>query len=405
MDKSYYKSQQFNRLKIKLKCFLNILIIILIITISVPLESFASNDNQLYQITISQKSDSHEDAKIKIDEKTVIDENAFSKIDFSNLEFADLDISTVFTVPENITNLEELYTYVRTIMLSNGYAKIIDEDKASKEELKSQKEAKKDKIGIWSDEYINEHLSDNEDNVNNSNDKNEFWNWCKTALSNDWVTGLLGLIPFGAIIVFIINRVRKKKKMILVAGDKASGKTTLQQAILYPTMNKNDLIDRTPTRSDNTKLYVRDLNNKKFPLYVNIMDYPGDENHKVIDFLSSSFIKRFKKYEIVLILSPTKSNKEPCKIDEQYIQEQEYTIKKLWAGLLKSKRIIKPNHFYLYINKKDLFPYEDLEMLFEKHIYYLKEACRTKRIHFNLQVGSIVERDGIHKIIENIKEN
>ena len=64
---------------------------------------------------------------------------------------------------------------------------------------------------------------------------------------------------------------------------------------------------------------------------------------------------RFRKYVLIIIIAPTRSNNISNDIDREYVEDQLQTIPKFWIPILKTESIPKPESVILFANKSDLF--------------------------------------------------
>lgn len=281
-------------------------------------------------------------------------------------------------------------------LLENGYAKIIDESIANQELLQKQNQAKENKLGIWATPTLpNAPVHSGKEII-------------PSILSfivdfykeNWWIRWIIAPFISFSFIVSIIVEIYKyftktKRIKVLFAGDKASGKTTLMRAWKDPDLSEAELLKSVPTKSFSFERIIRDdMGNKRRTLSASSLDYPGDDNYNILNFLNKSIFKKYQKCYVVLILSPTPQNNSNT-YDEKYILDQYYTVQKLWTAIIKSKPHNKISKFILFINKNDLFINKsDLKQCFAKHSTILKDTCLQAKVDFHLIVGSTIKKDG-----------
>ena len=285
-------------------------------------------------------------------------------------------------------------------LLEKGFAKIIDESVATKEQLQKQEQAKKNKLGIWGES------SNTQPSVNSnkgfvysiisflSDIYNHNW-WIR------WIVAPFISFSFILSIIWELYRYFAKFKRIklLFAGDKASGKTTLMRAWKDPDLSEAELLKSVPTKSFSFERIIRDdMGKKRRTLSATSLDYPGDDNQNILNFFSKSAVRNFRKRFVVLILSPTPRNNDST-YDENYISDQYYTTLKLWSAVIKAKPQNKISKFILFINKSDLFADKtDLKDRFAKHSNVLEKACAQANVDFHVIVGSTIKKDGFEEL-------
>ncbi len=343
---------------------------------------------------------------VEISKQTLIQEDIMNKISLENLDLVNGVYSEYIYTPVNVADYDELSMYIRLVLLSSGNAKIINVNLATNEEISAQEKAKKEKKGLWI-EGTDMNTSEDERNIDEGNSGlitiayKEFIDF----IGANWekIIGFLISLGLGT---FLINKVvkffRTRRITLFIGGDKAAGKTTLKSTIIHPDMSDDELKNYSPTRTPDTQRIIRDDENRKLTLDAKIIDIPGDDYHEIINFLSSSNVTD-RKYSIVIVVA---HNQKPLgDVDEDFVDDQLMTIKKLWSAVLKANAIIKPKNLILFVNKLDLEAKErDLRKYFNTHEELLRKVCKEKGINFERIDGSAVKRNGIQRLVNILKE-
>lgn len=285
------------------------------------------------------------------------------------------------------------------ILLKNGHASIIDTAIATNDELKAQNYAIKKKNGIWgTDEFI-------EGETIKEPLFKRITNWCIYMSKKWWVKFLiLPLFSITSIIslaIYIYKKVIMTKRIVLFfVGDISSGKTTLKTLFMNPDSSEQDLLEQTPTRGRAENRFLRDSQNRRITITGSVLDIPGGEYHQILDELHKNISNNIKNYYIIYMLAPTPLNNSN-ELDNNYIDDQLMTIKKLWSAVLQSTAIKHPKKIIIFINKVDLFNKSNLKKKFNDHIKLLKKYAHHST-DTEVIIGSSTQRIGFSKMLNNI---
>jgi|GEM_PF-4878804 len=278
---------------------------------------------------------------------------------------------------------------IRNTILRNGLGELIDESVATNTDISNQNHARTNRLGIWENWEEYEESS-----------------WLERVMPTIiWILSALATMGFfGFLIKQIHKRLRTRKKVVFIGGDKASGKTTLIAALHNPDLSQDELLSTVSSAKVSKQRVVRDDENTKLILDLQLVDYPGDHYHVVLDwFIKNNY--RLKEFVAVLVVSPNKSNTNRNYFDSSYIVDQMNTIKKLWVAILNSKAITTPQRLILFVNKSDLF--DDtaaFQAEFKNHVNTVRDVCKTRNVTFEVIFGSVVRRNGLQKIVEILKK-
>ena len=350
-----------------------------------------------------------------------------------NVSVLDVDLSNlkVYSDVKGYLFSDEIDTlsneYIRMYLLQNGMATLIDEGTASKDELESQQYARDNNRGIWA--QIEENKSDtsgeedpmeasegssteatdsSEDNHREDSQRTPRLQriilFFKGIFNNPFIERVISWVfasvfAFSTVTAVFLHIVKTRRCLLFFGGDTASGKTTLNKAIMDDYISEDELKSQTPTRAMVRSKNVRDDNQKKITVKSTEIDIPGENYHEVINVLSSFKEKFFRKVLLVIVVAPTRAYCGPSSIQQDYVDEQKTRMSMFWAPVIKAKAT-KVNTVILFINKSDLMGSSaDNTKLFQDHRSIIENACREANVKFLCITGSSVKRDGIRTIM------
>lgn len=385
-------------------------------------------DNQVNTYYVIFGNSEENGLYIELGQQQILFTNASDLIDLKNLEFSTQITRMHYQFSAETSDLDVLTAKVREYLLYYGYAKLINLDIATDSEKKNQQHAQEMKLGIW--ESPAEDPDPDEGHTNNTEDSDTlekpnliaetwqafcFWvaeKWqvfCSWAIENREliITSVLGCGLLAFLGREAIKYLRTRKKIIFFGGANSAGKTTMSQYLMNPDASKEDLLNKEPSLHLLKERIIRDDTNRKLTLKAVLVDSPGHELEHIIDELSLTLRNRIfrKKYVVIIIVAPTKSNESHNEIDRDYIDDQLITISKLWYAVFKAKRTVKPQNVILFINKLDL--YDDRKGMiseFSEHTKQLKKICNESNIDFSMISGSILNKTGMTELMKILKK-
>lgn len=376
----------------------------------------ASDDGSDYYVIY--ENDSDDNITIEIGKQETLINQAYGEIDLDNLDFFPMQIRTHFSF--YVSDADTLDNEVKRELLYFGYAQIIDETIATAEELEAQEHAVSNRLGGWEETVNNQDKGDGTEIVNNQNKGDDPEKDLSGISKNDGSKEQAGDISamfsriadycihnYQFIISTIIScgicgmlykRFKTRKKKLFLGGANGCGKTTLKILLSDPSVSVDDLLKQSPTMKLNSERIIRDDNNKRLILKIDILDPPGHELHYVIDKLSKFHKAWWHKYVVIIILAPTKANRGDL-IDNEYIEQQYQMLKNLWVPVLHAKSIVTLETVVLFLNKGDLFDdVDELNRVFHKHINLMKRVSAETKKNVEVINGSIVSRVGITRL-------
>lgn len=388
------------------------IIILSVIVINNAIMIKAENDEEKYYMDFYNDLDN--DISIEIGTYNIVIDEAYGEIDLSNIIIMPLEESVHTQLSLSDSEISTITQAVREKLLNMGYAKLDDESIASEEELEAQEYAESNHLGIWEEKEDSSKITKSDkgkedSSKNTKSDKGEN-NIVASVIhylfeNYQFIISVLASCGFAG---FAINYFRKKsytrKKVVLLGGANASGKTTLNMFLINPDASTEDLKGPNPTLKMDESRIVRDESNNKLILEAKIIDPPGHELQHIIDQLSRLNKERGCTYVAIIILSPTKKNNVPEDLNNDYILDQYLTLQKLWVPVLKAKTTVELEHVILFLNKKDLYEdFEKVKNIFLSHIDLIKKACNENEIKFSYISGSIIDRSGMTKLMTILK--
>lgn len=369
-----------------------------IINLMIYFTCYAENEQEYYYVI-------HNDGKnveIEIGTEEILLNT--EEINLDNLIFASDVVNMHVSFSEESLDDTALVAEVRQFLLEDGYARLSDESIATEDEKKAQEYARENKLNIWA----NYQDSDTEGDDEKEEDSGfmQWWNKCYNFVQNNKWQILELLIALGAIPVlfrFLRRKLYTRKIEIYLGGGISSGKSTLRHFLINPDISEEELLDQNPTQKVEKTRIVRDDNNSKLTLEAFVVDNPGNILNNILDEMNRG--SRFRKYVLIIIIAPTRSNNISNDIDREYVEDQLQTIKKFWIPILKTESIPKPESVILFANKSDLFSDPScLDRVFGEHRRLLEKACKEIKkpqiIYFEYIRGSIVKRRGLNRIKE-----
>lgn len=372
----------------------------------------AENQSDTYYLIFHNDEDN--DIYVELGEEQILFTNYSEAIDLTNLEFLPQTTSIHYGFSSKNAELESLTAEMRKHLLHEGYAKLINEDIATEGEKRNQQYAKTMKLRIWESALADDiggkirKKAEDWDITKIRDFVSEKWqdlcSWAKAE--KELIFSLMGCGIFAFLGRAIYRALRTKKKIIFFGGANKSGKTTLAKLLINPDASRKDLLGQGTTLSIDENRIIRDDENRRLTLKARLLDSPGHELQCAIDELALTLYTRIfrKRYIVIIMAAPTKSNKNRNEIDYDYIKDQYNTIDKLWFAVLKSKRIIKPQSVVLFINKIDL--YDDVEAAvsaLSAHSKLLEKICYESKISFKVISGSILDKAGMTDLMQILK--
>lgn len=360
-------------------------------------------------------NDEDNDIYIELGEAQVLFTNYSESIDLTNLEFLPQTTRIHYEFSSKDAELESLTAEMREHLLHEGYAKLINEDIATEGEKSNQQYAKTMKLRIWESTLADDIGGESGKNAGNwditeiTDVVSEKWydlcSWAKAE--KELIISLMGCGIFAFLGRAIYRALRTKKKIIFFGGANRSGKTTLAKLLINPDASRKDLLGQGATLSIDKNRIIRDDENRRLTLKACLLDTPGHELQCAIDELALTLYTRIfrKRYIVIIMAAPTKSNENRNEIDYDYIKDQYNTIDKLWFAILKSKRIIKPQSVVLFINKIDL--YDDVETAvsaLSAHSKLLEKICNESKIPFKAISGSVLDKAGMTDLMQILRK-
>lgn len=326
----------------------------------------------------------------------------FDNLNFENLEFFPLKTDMFIFFPLDNDNMKSVDNEIYLSLLRQGYVRIVDESIATQEEIDAQEKAKDQHLGGWEIELVNE-------NGEKESVWRSWWNKIVEFLGENYqfiVSTMAGCGLLAYIAKKIYKLLHTRKKVVLLGGANASGKTTLRNSMMNPDASIDDLINSSPTLKVVKERVIRDDTNHKVLLSASIIDPPGHELSHSIDCLSKYNEIFLAKYVVIIILAPCKGySKEQAEYSHQYINDQCETINKLWIPLLQANSTIYPEQVILFINKKDLFKDDkNFDLCFKKQEEILNQVCKRLGITFNVIKGSILRKAGITELMRLLRK-
>lgn len=402
-----------------------IIFVIFIVCIMPVVVCYGENSSDTYYVLY--KNNEENQFYIELGKQQELFTSTSDSIDLENLEFLPQATGMNYTFSAETADLEFLTAKARKNLLRDGYAKLINLDIATDDEIENQQYAQEMKLGFWDTitekadrDVLNNEEADtdeiNEDNAEDS-DMTENKNW----LSEKWqalclwfkeekeliITSILGCGILAVLGRAIIRFLRTKKKIVFFGGANSAGKTTMSLYLINPDASREDLQNQEPTLKLKKERIIRDDTNRRMTLKACLLDSPGHELRYIIDELSLTLRTRIlrKKYAVIIIVAATKSFDKRNEIDRQYISDQLATISKLWSAVLGAKRIVKPKNVILFINKLDLYDHkENMISEFADHKRKLTQICKESNINFVTISGSVINKSGMTELMQVLKK-
>lgn len=376
---------------------------------------YAENQLDTYYLIFSNTEEG--DFSVELGQEFILFSSDSDSIDLGNLEIFSQNIGSHYQFVAENSDLETLTVELRGFLLRKGYAKIINLDFATDDEKANQQHAQEERLGIWK-LPLKEPQSEqnNPDTSKESNETSvisflkEKWQtlWCLILEHKELIIPSIcgcGILAFLG--RTIISFLRTKKKTIFFGGANSAGKTTMAQYLLNPDASTADLLNQEPSLFIKKERIVRDDTNRRLTLKAVLLDTPGHELQYIIDELSQTLYAKIfkKKYAVIVLVAPTKSNQNHNEFDQSYINDQFTTISKLWLAVLKAKRTIKPETVILFINKLDLYDNKKKMISeFSKHKKLLEKTCSESKINFSCISGSVLDKTGMTELMQILKK-
>lgn len=320
-------------------------------------------------------------------------------------------------------NKDDIYSdeKIKELLLSMGVATIIDEGKASNEEIAAQNEAKNEKKGYWSIGINDDDIE--EEKKGKKNDDfyiHELINWLKSyykSIIYIIVKAVLGVLGIGVIVGGVVKFYRRNNVDIVFWGEIASGKTTILKRLAHPEITKTELLRITTTKASSTIKSSRIAVGKR-DIYPYLRDNSGQAYAEMFDSINKKmFDNPYKMLIVTVALNPCKSTEK--EIDKKYLASEISKAIQIISIVSESKKMKVINKSIIFINKCDLVYESEQEMVedkYEKVKSILKEAYDYQMIQdlrdrhkekIYILYGSALEGWGIYsinKIIENVSK-
>jgi hypothetical protein len=290
-----------------------------------------------------------------------------------------------------------------TIILKNGFGKIIDLEKAEQFEIDAQNIAIESNAGLWENEnnpstLTSPSTSPTSPETNREAEKSEFINTIEnirsflTSFWEKYKAELLSITMIGAIIGTVIRTYKKrkyhKKISAIFFGMPSSGKTALIYRMFHENVHKTD-IRRLDHTKNSAKIGTESLVRGKYTLTPYIKDAPGDDIISVLDKDSSLSNRVF-----IFVIAPNEFIDEKI-ISEKYLNRQLERLNTIMLILFNSKKYTKkkPDKIILFFNKCDIVSEDTMRHAGQDLIEAL--AINSKGIKYSVLYGSAMEGHGI----------
>jgi hypothetical protein len=350
-----------------------------------------------------------------------------------NVSLSDLILSKQVTegnIPNQLSsNLIDLPDF-KIVLLQAGLAQLKNPETAEEKYRNAQAQAQKENKGIWyksptptpevktPEPTLSPQISSTVESSKES-ESSILWNNVVYILSVIWEFiwrwinyGIVGavisfLLYLGYLRFYVERRVR-----LLVIGKPSAGKTALLIRILNPKMDRQSIINLSPTKAAEKIIVKKPIRHGKFEIYPRMTDVPGSNVSTVWDELLRS---RFTRSHILLVtLATTETNQRinDNAYDEKYLNIQLGYIQALIEGAMGARKTRKPKVVIFFLNKFDLFssypPNDsggfqaktDFENIFKEHIASGMSALSKAGIKFHVIIGSALENWNCDLIIE-----
>lgn len=361
----------------------------------------------------------------------------YYEYEYSSLGKKEIDISNL-ELWSQLNNSDEIYDlifwgegneFLRTLLLSRGYAKIIDPRFASNEEIDAQTNAQTSNLRIWK-LALRPTATPALPDINTNNPilgKLSKINW---GLWGGYAWQGFLILMGGGFVVWLVQELvkwlkrelRQRRFSLLIIGEASSGKTALLKTWVNPNVSKREILSTQKSRSTNKEVKPSVITRGRFEITPKMTDVPGSKPSSVLDELQDSLNKG-----LVVVIAPFEKNgspdyettqllKIPADIDMKYIHVQLGYIQSLVAAVLGAKNTKKPSIIVLYISKFDLFSKlhpadsaaanvrRQIETLFLEHIDNLKAASKKAGIRFEVVIGSPAEKWNTKEVLDIIVE-
>ena len=265
---------------------------------------------------------------------------------------------------------------IRKMLLEQGLAQIIDEDKATREELSYQSEAVKKEKGIW---YTGDNKAVNSIHMI----YNEFMMFLESNMGRilKWIifTGF----GISTIYYFIKKRIMKRRIDTILMGGISSGKTTILKRIERPNITEGKLLAEATTTKTGEVVKCDRVAYKNKDIYPYLFDNPGDQYGKMIDAINKFGITKSDKKVLIYVISFTKSDSSPA-FDVPFTHSQISKAAVLVKSFKTSSSLTKVSKIIIFFNKCDL--------LYQKEVEYLENIKNIeKKYRESLDYGELTE--------------
>jgi predicted GTPase len=329
-------------------------------------------------------------------------------VNVSNLELIDNlekqpGYSTIYEIPFN----------PREFLLSKGYAKLKDTTKVIRSELEMQKKAQAARLGMWEKEVIppdtSKPIPATQTIVLKAIDQKPV-DWSFWIIT---ITGFIGLSGFLAIKKYFSD----KRLNLLIIGEISSGKTSLLNTLLDPSIKKSTILSIKKSDIIVTVNSDKTIQCGRYKIQPILTDVPGSQyDHlyeKIVGNITDRIFKR--KSAIIFTLSPVKHNSQQEEIfDRDYKNVQLGILKACLGAISSNKPWKKPKVFLLFISKFDLIskaPLYDpastadvkkIEEFFSEHIMLVKNELTKRKIPHEVIIGSSAEHWNTREVLTEI---
>lgn len=337
----------------------------------------------------------------------------YEKIDTSNLViYPEITDTNAFMIEEESFSSE---AKIREFILQNGGASIIDENIATREEIKAQDVAENSGFGCWAPEGENGysvHVGQGKDEWTIFDLINGLRNFAQTKLFIiiRWLVGILGI---GVIFNLFVRFLRRNNIDIFFCGEISSGKTTMIERLKDPHISRTRLENITSTKGKVVSKPIRVALEEK-DLYLRLVDNPGQEHGKILDSVNKKFFANPHKILLIIVaLSPAKEVDNI--VNEKYLNDEIGKAVQMLSIACESSTIRPIEKKIIFINKCDCLYEDEKSMIRDEHKKakkYLKSTYSYEELdnllnnykkEIDVVYGSALEGWGIKEVKDIIK--
>lgn len=352
----------------------------------------------------------------------VYDINSKQTLDLSDLILSE-QITKSGTIPSQLNfNWSELPDF-KLLLLQAGLAKLKNPEISDEKYRNAQEKAQAENKGIWSKPPSPQPQSPSP--IQTPNNGPTFWEGVGQSLTSignflwNWINLLAPIGIIGVLLTFLSTYFYKRfyiqrRIRLMFLGEPSSGKTALYCRILDPKIDKQKVLELTPTEAFKFYKMKKHISHGRFEIYPQLKDISGSAFSTVWDEFTGSYFTR--SHALVVVLSTTKMNSKDTNIvtDEKYLYMQLGYIQAFIEGAMGARKTNKPKVVILFLNKFDLYaayPPTDsavietrdmFRKLFEEHIRSAELALKKANIPCHIILGSALENWNCELIVEII---